>query len=88
MDLLKVTLYALCVVSSLACTVMLFRGYLQRRYRLLLWSAVCFTGLTVNNLLLFADLVVFPFIDMRIGRLVAALLSILAILYAFIWEAD
>ena len=47
------------MLTCLACTVLLFRGY-AHGLRLLLWSALCFVFLTLNNLLLFFDLIVFP----------------------------
>jgi hypothetical protein len=87
-NVLKVTLYAVCVLSSTACTVLLFRGYVKRRVRLLMWSAICFAGLSVNNLLLFADLVLFPDIDLRLARLVSALIGMLFLLYGFIWDVE
>lgn len=88
MNVLKLTLYVVCVLSSTACTVLLFRGYVKRRVRLLMWSAICFAGLSVNNLLLFADLVLFPDIDLRLARLVPALIGMLFLLYGFIWDAE
>ena len=88
MNVLKLTLYAVCVLSSTACTVLLFRGYLKRRVRLLMWSAVCFAGLSVNNVFLFLDLVLFPDIDLRLARLVPALIGMLFLLYGFIWDAE
>lgn len=88
MNVLKVTLYAVCVLSSAACTVLLFRGYIKRRVRLLMWSAICFAGLSVNNLALFLDLVLFPDIDLRLARLVPALIGMTFLLYGFIWDAE
>lgn len=35
--------------------VLLFRAYAANGMRLLLWSALCFVGLSVNNVLLFFD---------------------------------
>jgi hypothetical protein len=87
-NVLKLTLYVVCVLSSTACTVLLFRGYVKRRVRLLMWSAICFAGLSVNNLLLFADLVLFPDIDLRLARLVSALIGMLFLLYGFIWDVE
>ena len=81
-------LYGLCVVASLACMLLLFRAYRHTGLRLLLWSALCFVGLSANNLLLFLDLVVFPELDLRIWRLLAALGGLLFLLYGFIWEAE
>jgi hypothetical protein len=55
MEAANIVLYALAVVTSLACTVLLFRSYRANRLRLLLWSGLCFVGLTVSNTLLFFD---------------------------------
>jgi len=84
----KIVLYLLAIVSSLACTILLFRAYAQRRLRLLLWSSLCFVGLSISNILLFVDMVVFPSIDLRPARLIAALVGLLFLLYGFIWEAE
>jgi len=82
-------LYLLALVTSLACMVLLFRAYAASGTRLLLWSALCFVGLSVNNVLLFADLVLFPTqLDLRPYRLLAALAGVLFLLYGFIWEAE
>ena len=84
----KIALYLLAVFSSGACAVLLFRGYSRRRLRLLMWSAVCFVGLTINNVALFVDLVVFPEIDLRLARSIPALIGMTLLLYGFIWDTD
>lgn len=81
-------LYLFALITSLACMVFLFRAYAATGMRLLLWSALCFVGLSVNNALLVLDLVVFPDIDLRLPRLLAALTGLLFLLYGFIWEAE
>jgi Family of unknown function (DUF5985) len=81
-------LYSLAALTSLACMLLLFRAYARTGLRLLFWSALCFVGLSVNNLLLFLDLIVFPDFDLRLWRLAAALAGLLALLYGFIWEAE
>lgn len=78
----------LALVTSAACMLLLFRGYAASGTRLLLWSALCFVGLSINNVLLFLDLVVFPGIDFRPYRLGSALIGLLFLLYGFIWEAE
>jgi hypothetical protein len=88
MDNLNLVLSVLACITSLACTVLLFRAYVQRRVRLLLWSALCFVGLTVSNLVLIFDLVIFPAVELRPLRSIAALIGMLFLLYAFIWESD
>jgi hypothetical protein len=87
-NVFKVTLYVLAILSSSACTWLLFRGYARRGVRLLMWSGICFAGLTINNIALFADLVIFPDIDLRIARLVPALVGMMCLLYGFIWDAE
>jgi Family of unknown function (DUF5985) len=43
------TIYGLCALTALLCTFMLLQAYRRGGYRLLLWSGLCFAGLTVNN---------------------------------------
>ena len=82
-------LTALAVLTCLACTVLLFRGYARSGLRLLLWSALCFVFFTFNNLLLFFDLVVFPTeIDLRPYRLAAAAAGLAFLIYGFISESE
>ncbi len=88
MDLFKVVLYSVSALTCLACMVLLVRQYLRHRVRLLLWTALCFGGLTLNNALVFFDLVLCPSCDLRIARLVASLAGMLFLLYGFIWDAE
>ena len=85
---LNFILCLLAVLTSIGCTVLLLRGYWSSGLRLLLWSALCFVCLSANNVLLFLDLIVFPDIDFRVYRLIAALAGVLFLLYGFIWEAE
>jgi hypothetical protein len=88
MELIKVALYSLAILTSLGCTVLLARGYLERRYSLLLWSAICFGFLTLNNVILFVDMLLVPEVDLRLWRLLSALAGVLSMLYAFLWESE
>lgn len=89
MDALKLVLISLAALTSIACMGLLFRGYARTGARLLFWSALCFVFLSVNNVLLFFDLIVYPTaVDLRPYRLGSALMGIACLLYAFIWEAD
>ncbi len=78
--------YVLCAATSLLCAILLLRGYLRTRTRLLLWSTLCFFGLAINNALLFLDLVMLPDVDLRIARSGSALVSILLLVIGLIWE--
>jgi hypothetical protein len=82
------TVYVLCALTSLLCAVLLMRGYLRSRARLLFWSSVCFCGLTLNNVFLFLDKVAFPQTDLSLWRSGSALLGILALLYGLIWDSE
>lgn len=88
MDVFKPVLYAVAALTCLSCTALLLRRYTQTRARLLLWSTLCFLGLSVNNILLFVDLVLVPDADLRLYRHLASLTGTLLLLYGFIWEAD
>ena len=61
------TVYVLCTLTSLACAVLLFRGYRRSRARLLFWAAVCFLFLSLNNAILFVDKVLLAEQDTMLG---------------------
>lgn len=84
--LLENVLYFLCLVSSLACMILLLRGYRRTGMRLLLWSGVCFVCLTVSNLVLFVD-VQLPGVDLHVYRLGLSLVAGIVLMFGFIWEA-
>jgi hypothetical protein len=79
--------YILSALISLACAVLLLRSYLQARTALLLWAAVCFLGLTLNNTLLFVDKVVVTDVDLSLWRTIPALAGMLALVFGLLWEA-
>lgn len=81
-------IYGLCAVTAAACAVLLLRGYVQTRFRLLLWSGMCFVGLTANNVLLVLDRLVFIPIDLSTWRLVIALAAVILLLCGLILESD
>ena len=82
-------IYALCALTSFAALVLLWRSYVATRARLLFWSSLCFLGLTVNNVLLVLDKVVFPIeVDLTRWRLAAALAAVLLLLFGLIWEEE
>lgn len=82
--------YLLCTITSLVCATLLFRGYARNRVPLLFWSAICFLGLFVNNLMVLIDLdqLVFSSItNLSVWRLVPALLGLAALCYGLVTEA-
>ena len=88
MGTINFILTGLAVLTSISCTVFLLRAYAAKGLRLLLWSGLCFVFLSINNVLLFLDVVIFPDVDLRPYRLLAALIGLLFLLYGFIWEAE
>ena len=80
--------YVLCCLTSLACAVLLFRGFRRSRARMLFWSALCFVGFCLNNVLLVVDTQLVPEIDLSIWRTLPAALGLALLLYGFVWDAD
>jgi len=80
--------YFLCSLTSLACMALLLRGWRRSRAQLLLWSALCFVLLALNNLLLFVDVVLLPDMDLRPYRSTVLFAAISVMLYGLVWEAD
>ncbi|HWW25734.1 MAG TPA: DUF5985 family protein [Caulobacter sp.] len=80
--------YVLCMLASMTCAGLLARAWRASRSRLLLWTAISFGFLALNNLLLVADLVVFTQVNLLPYRQASAGLAIATLLYGFIWEVD
>jgi hypothetical protein len=80
--------YILGALTTLICSVLLLRGYLATRKKLLLWSSCCFFGLAVSNFLLFIDLVLLPDVDLYFWRLLMAAVAMLILLWGLIWEGE
>ena len=78
--------YLLGTLITLACAILLVRGYWRGRQRLLLWSGICFFGLAVSNLLLFVDLVLLPNVDLYLWRLITAAIAMMFLMYGLIWD--
>ncbi len=81
-------IYLLCALTSLGAASLLLRYFRRRRTRLLLWSAVAFAGLALNNVLVYLDLAVFPDIDLSVPRSLAGAAAMLVLSYALASETD
>ena len=79
--------YFLCAITSVTCAVLLLRAWRAGRVRLLMWSAIGFSGLAVNNVLLFVDRVVVPDRDLTVYRDVSGLAALAVLLFGLIWES-
>jgi len=80
--------YALCFLTSAVCALLLGRSYFKTRARLLLWSALCFVFLALNNFAVVLDMVLFPHIDFRPMRHVFALAGIGTLLFGFVMDEE
>lgn len=85
---MSATVYILTCITTLLCAVMLLRGYARVRRRLLLWSGLCFLGLTVTNVLKVLDLLVFLHTDLYTYRLGSAAIALALLIYGLIWESQ
>lgn len=88
MTVLKPAIYLLCFAASVVCLVLLIRTYLHKRTKLLLWSALSFVFLALNNVMVFLDIVILPEVDLVPVRTLSSLLAVGVLLYGFIWESD
>ena len=80
--------YSLCFITSAICAALLLRSWSLNRTRLLLWSAVAFVFLAINNFFVVADLVLFPDANLVPYRHTAALAAVCAMIYSFIGEVE
>ncbi len=78
--------YLLCATTALICSSLLFRGFRQSGTRLLLWCALFFLSLTLENAILFIDLVIVPDTDLLNIRTSIALIGVTLFLVGLIWD--
>ena len=81
-------IYTLCAITSAVCAWLLLQGYRRGGYRLLLWSGICFVGLTLNNLALVVDKLMVPEHDLSLWRTGTALAAMAVLLYGLIWDSE
>ncbi len=88
-SVLQSLVYLLCMATSMVCLLLLVRAYQRSGVKLLLWGALCFVGLALNNFLLFVDVVLLPTsIDLMPLRHLTSIGAIGVLLYGFIWESE
>lgn len=81
-------IYGLCALTAAVCTILLAQAYRRSNYRLLLWSALCFAGLTLNNVFLIMDKIAFPEIDFMPWRTGVSFVAMFILLYGLIWDSE
>jgi hypothetical protein len=85
---MELLIYILCALASLVCAVLLWRGHRQSGARLLRWSALCFIGLFLNNVLLIVDTHVIATVDLALYRMLPALIGALILVYGLVWDTE
>ena len=85
MLIFNLVLCALAVLTCAACTILFLRGYARTRRQLLFWCGICFVFLTLNNLLLFLDLVVLEE-DLRPWRHASAFAGLVFMVFGLLQE--
>lgn len=79
--------YLLCALTSVLCTVLLYLNYRKNKTNLLFWSAICFFCLSLNNILLFVDLVLTaPTTDLSVIRTLPAAVGFAVLVSNFAWD--
>lgn len=81
--------YLLGALVTATSAILLLRGFARSRSRLLLWSGLCFAGLTLSNVLLFIDLVVLgEDQSLYMWRLSTAAAAMLLLVYGLVFESE
>ncbi len=86
--MMTLALDVLTLLTTILCAILLMRAYQNVRRRLLLWSALCFVGLSFATLLRIADLRIFLATDLYTYRLGVTAISMTLLLYGLIWESE
>jgi len=81
-------IYGLCALTALLCAWLLLQSWRRSGYKLLLWSGLCFVGLTASNLLLIADKLIFSTVDLLPLRLATGMIALMLLIYGLIWDAE
>lgn len=81
-------IYLLCSATAFICGLLLLLSYRRTSARLLLWSGLCFVGLTLANLMVLIDLLTGPDMDFYTWRNVVSLSSMGLLLYGLIWDSQ
>jgi heme/copper-type cytochrome/quinol oxidase subunit 4 len=77
--------YSLSAITSVLCAILLLRGYLRTKVRLLLWSGLCFVAFSVHNILLLGAART-PVDAAPILSEIPALVGTAVLVFGLIWE--
>jgi hypothetical protein len=80
--------YVLCAATSMLCALLLLRGHRRSGVRLLLFSGLCFAALTLENVVLIADRMIFPNMDLSLVRNALGLVGPAILVFGLVSEAE
>lgn len=81
-------IYFMCALTAFACFALLWRSWRANRVALLFWSAMCFAGLTMSNVLLVVDKLVVLDHDFTTERLAITLVALALLVFGLVWGDD
>lgn len=81
---LALSVYVLCTLTSVACAILLLRHYHRQRVRLLLWSGLCFVGISISNALRIVDTFGYPQVDLNLLWSLPTLAGLVVLIRGFI----
>lgn len=88
MSIIQIAIYVLCFATCLGCAFLLLRAYRRTGTRLLLWTGMCFGLLSINNLAVVLDLVIFVEEDLQLWRHAASLAAVATLIVGLVWESE
>jgi hypothetical protein len=74
------------MVTSVLCALLLWRAYMRTRTPLLLWCAISFGLLALNNTMFVIDVLWVPAASLVTLRQLTAFGAAAVLIYGFIWE--
>ncbi len=81
--------YMFCFITCAIGAGLLVRSWFKTRTRLILWIAVSFVFLAVNNFFLFVDTTLTPpEMDLSPFRVATSLIAVSILIFGLIWEAE
>ena len=78
-------IFFMCALTAFVCFVLLWRSWKATRAPLLFWSALCFAGLTISNVLLVVDKLVLLDRDLTPERLSITLAALALLIFGLVW---